>query len=81
MTTHHHIPSSQSNVVTDSPTESREFVGTFGKPNWFDNVCEEHRNCRNKVCVFDLSSFAKFEVEVSTYYGVRLLEYNDIDTY
>ena len=50
-----------------SPTEFREFVGTFGKPNWFDNVCEEHRNCRNKVCVFDMTSFAKFEVEVSKF--------------
>ena len=48
-----------------SPTECREFVGTFGKPHWFDNVCEEHNNCRNKVCVFDMTSFAKFEVEVS----------------
>ncbi|XP_065914697.1 pyruvate dehydrogenase phosphatase regulatory subunit, mitochondrial-like [Dysidea avara] len=48
---------------TRSPDESREFVGTFGKPNWFDNVCEEHTKCRNEVCVFDMTSFAKFEVE------------------
>ena len=40
-------------------------MGTFGKPNWFDNVCEEHTKCRNEVCVFDMTSFAKFEVEVS----------------
>ncbi|XP_065914699.1 pyruvate dehydrogenase phosphatase regulatory subunit, mitochondrial-like [Dysidea avara] len=48
---------------TRSPDESRKFVGTFGKPNWFDNVCEEHTKCRNEVCVFDMTSFAKFEVE------------------
>ena len=53
-------------IVMWCSTESREFVGTFGKPNWFDNVCEEHTKCRNEVCVFDMTSFAKFEVEVST---------------
>jgi len=45
--------------------ESQEYVGTFGKPNWFDNVGEEHIKCRNEVCVFDMTSFAKFEIEVS----------------
>ena len=40
-------------------------MGTFGKPNWFDNVHEEHTKCRNEVCVFDMTSFSKFEVEVS----------------
>ena len=64
-------------------TECREFVGTFGKPYWFDNVCEEHKNCRNKVCVFDMTSFTKFEVEVSRltflYYGVHCIrEYRNI---
>ena len=40
-------------------------MGTFGKPNWFENVCEEHTKCRNEVCVFDMTSSAKFELEVS----------------
>ena len=46
-------------------TECKEFIGTFGKPHWLESVREEHINCRNKVCVFDMTSFAKFEVEVS----------------
>lgn len=61
---YHHSPS----------TECRDFVGTFGKPHWFDNVREEHNNCRNKVCVFDMTSFAKFEVEVSQVMVYVLLE-------
>ena len=42
----------------------RESVGTFGKPNWFGNVKSEHAAACNSVALFDLSSFAKFEVEV-----------------
>ncbi len=38
---------------------------TFGRPNWFDHVKEEHLACRNSVALFDMSTFAKFEVEVS----------------
>lgn len=35
-------------------------VYTFGRPNWFAHVAEEHRACREEAVVFDLSSFAKF---------------------
>lgn len=35
---------------------------TFGRPNWFAHVAEEHRACREDAVVFDLSSFAKFLV-------------------
>ncbi|MDQ5848043.1 MAG: FAD-dependent oxidoreductase, partial [Pseudomonadota bacterium] len=33
-----------------------------GKPNWFDHVAREHRAVRERVALFDLSSFSKFEV-------------------
>jgi len=33
-----------------------------GKPNWFDAVAAEHRATRERVALFDLSSFTKFEV-------------------
>jgi sarcosine dehydrogenase len=33
---------------------------TFGRPNWFNHVAEEHRACREDVVVFDQSSFVKF---------------------
>ncbi|OCW59460.1 GcvT family protein [Hoeflea olei] len=37
-------------------------IPTMGKPNWFDAVGDEHRHVREKVGVFDQSSFAKYEV-------------------
>jgi sarcosine dehydrogenase len=39
--------------------EPRDVYG-FGRPNWFDAVGEEHRACRERVALFDASSFAKF---------------------
>ena len=33
-----------------------------GKPNWFEAVAAEHRATRERVALFDLSSFTKFEV-------------------
>jgi sarcosine dehydrogenase len=33
-----------------------------GKPNWFDHVAAEHRATRERVALFDLSSFTKFEL-------------------
>ena len=35
-------------------------VPGFGRPNWFDAVGREHRACRERVALFDQSSFAKF---------------------
>lgn len=35
---------------------------TFGHPNWFEVVANEHRATREQVAVFDQSSFAKFMV-------------------
>ena len=32
----------------------------FGRPSWFEAVGEEHRACRERVALFDASSFAKF---------------------
>ena len=32
-----------------------------GKPNWFDAVAAEHKATRERVALFDLSSFTKFE--------------------
>ena len=41
--------------------EARDVYG-FGRPNWFEAVAEEHRACRERVALFDATSFAKFEV-------------------
>ena len=49
------------------PLESPVNELTYGRPNWFDRVGEEHTSCRERVALFDLSAFAKLEVEVHTY--------------
>ncbi|MDH5354992.1 MAG: FAD-dependent oxidoreductase [Gammaproteobacteria bacterium] len=36
---------------------------SFGRQNWFSQVGEEHRACRERVALFDQSSFAKFELQ------------------
>ncbi|MFQ5936831.1 MAG: glycine cleavage T C-terminal barrel domain-containing protein, partial [Acidiferrobacterales bacterium] len=33
---------------------------SFGRPNWFEAVGVEHHACRERVALFDASSFAKF---------------------
>jgi 4-methylaminobutanoate oxidase (formaldehyde-forming) len=35
---------------------------TYGRPNWFAAVGREHRACRERVALFDQTSFAKFLV-------------------
>lgn len=39
-----------------------EDVYSMGRQNWFDAVGEEHKLVREKVGIFDQSSFAKFEL-------------------
>lgn len=41
--------------------EARD-VYSFGRGNWFPHVAEEHRATRERVAVFDQTSFAKFEL-------------------
>ncbi len=40
--------------------EKPEDVYTYGKPNWFEAVAREHRATRERVALFDQTSFAKF---------------------
>ena len=44
--------------------ESRENELSFGRPNWFNRVKEEHLACRENVALFDLSAVAKLEIKV-----------------
>jgi len=37
-------------------------IYSFGRGNWFDHVGAEHRAARERVALFDQSSFAKFEM-------------------
>jgi 4-methylaminobutanoate oxidase (formaldehyde-forming) len=42
--------------------ESARDEYSFGKPNWFGAVAREHQATRERVALFDQSSFAKFEL-------------------
>ena len=45
------------------PGQAAEYSYSFLRPPYFDNVAREHRAAREAVALFDLSSFAKVEVE------------------
>ncbi len=45
-----------------TPGVEPRYEYTYGRPNWFDAVREEHLAARRAVAVFDLSSFSKVEV-------------------
>lgn len=42
------------------PGEKPEDSYTFGRPNWFEAVAREHKAVRERVALFDQSSFSKF---------------------
>ena len=49
------------NWFAGSPEAARDEYG-FGRQNWFDAVGREHRAARERVVLFDQSSFAKYRV-------------------
>jgi 4-methylaminobutanoate oxidase (formaldehyde-forming) len=51
----------RANWFAPEGVEARD-IYTFGRGNWFDAVGREHQACRERVAVFDQSSFAKFEM-------------------
>ena len=51
-----------------------------GKPNWFDAVAAEHKATRERVALFDLSSFTKFEVAgKGAFESLQRVAANDLD--
>jgi len=51
-----------------------------GKPNWFEHVAAEHRATRERVALFDLSSFTKFEVTgKGAFQALQHVVANDLD--
>ena len=43
--------------------EKSEIAYAWDRQNWFDWHCDEQRAARSSVCVFDMSSFAKFLIQ------------------
>ena len=53
---------------------------SYGRQNWFEHSAAEHRTVRERVGLFDLSSFAKFRLQGRD--AARVLNYvcaNDVD--
>ena len=51
-----------------------------GKPSWFDAVAAEHKATRERVALFDLSSFTKFEVTgKGAFQSLQRVAANDLD--
>jgi 4-methylaminobutanoate oxidase (formaldehyde-forming) len=46
-----------------APGQRAEYRYSFDRPSYFENVAREHRAAREAVALFDLSSFAKIEVD------------------
>ncbi len=44
------------------PEDEPRDIYSMGRPNWFEAVGEEHRKVRERVGLFDQSSFAKYEL-------------------
>ena len=62
------------------PGETPQDQHSFARPNWFDAVGDEHRACRERVALFDQTSFAKFELRGrDAARALRWLCANDID--
>ncbi|XP_055956518.1 pyruvate dehydrogenase phosphatase regulatory subunit, mitochondrial [Patella vulgata] len=56
--------------------------GCFNKPPWFHIVQAEYMACKERVCLIDMSSFAKFEIKSSGKEAVEYLQYlcsNDVN--
>ena len=45
-----------------SPGETRDISYSFGRQNWFAAHAREHLACRERAALFDMTSFAKFEI-------------------
>ncbi|XP_041376900.1 pyruvate dehydrogenase phosphatase regulatory subunit, mitochondrial-like isoform X2 [Gigantopelta aegis] len=62
--------------------DEKVFKLTWGKPSWFESVQEEYWACKERVCLIDMSSFAKFEIKSTGPGALEYLQYicsNDID--
>ncbi|MBZ6078049.1 GcvT family protein [Microvirga puerhi] len=46
-----------------APDQFRAIDYSFGRQNWFESVGQEHRTAREAVALFDMTSFAKFQVQ------------------
>jgi 4-methylaminobutanoate oxidase (formaldehyde-forming) len=70
----------RANFFAPSPAEARIEYG-WGQQNWHPWVAAEHRACRDRVAIFDMSSFAKLLVKgADAHATLQGLVANDVPT-
>ncbi|PVD21211.1 hypothetical protein C0Q70_19380 [Pomacea canaliculata] len=70
------------NLEDDKDKDNKRRMWTFTKPKWFEAVQEEYWACKERVCIMDMSSFLKLELQSTNREVVDFLQYmcsNDID--
>lgn len=57
-------------MIADKDKDNKRRMWTFTKPKWFEAVQEEYWACKERVCIMDMSSFLKLELQVCTIYSI-----------
>ena len=61
-------------------TEPRDVPSFEGRPSWFEAVAAEHKATRERVTLFDQSSFSKFEIDgPGAFKALQRIAANDLD--
>ena len=58
------IKKSKQTLIAVHVDDEKRRMWTFMQPKWFEAAQEEYWACKERVCIMDMSSFAKFELEV-----------------
>ncbi|KAK7505724.1 hypothetical protein BaRGS_00002995 [Batillaria attramentaria] len=69
-------------VEDDHNIDDKRRMWTYTQPLWFEAAQEEYWACKERVCLMDMSSFAKFELQSAGDEVVSFLQYlcsNDVD--
>ncbi|XP_077999473.1 pyruvate dehydrogenase phosphatase regulatory subunit, mitochondrial-like [Glandiceps talaboti] len=69
-----YIKESQSDEFIDDYT-GKDSIGLFGKPPWLEILRKEHKACKEDVCLLDMTSLAKFELQSPGSEATNLLQY------
>lgn len=60
--------------------EGRDVPSFEGRPSWFEAVASEHKATRERVTLFDQSSFSKFEIDgPGAFRALQRIAANDLD--
>jgi sarcosine dehydrogenase len=68
------------NWFAPAGAEAKDVPSFEGRPSWFEAVAAEHRATRERVTLFDQSSFSKFEIDgPGAFAALQRIAANDLD--